>query len=97
MKADLNQLNDFVDVQITKAKTEGVQGTLLEHWTEIKDAIAGGDYFLVARAINRLLSHVFGDECMHGKAMTASDEMKAIPWAALIPLFLQILQAFFNR
>lgn len=94
MAEELNQLNDFVDGQIAKAKAEGVKGTLLEHWTEIKDAIAAGDYFLVARAINRLLSHVFGDECMHG---TPSTEMKAFPWAALIPLFLQILQSLFNR
>ncbi len=88
------ELKKFAEAQIEElqASPEGVTGTLLEHWHEIRDAVNAGDYWMVATALNRLLSHLLGDE-----GMRSSEEMKAIPWLTLLPLFLQILQTFFNR
>ncbi len=91
-----------IDSAIEKAPQEmreGVGASIFVHFEEIKEAITSKNWFALFVAIRNAMSHVVGDEggLRSSKEMEPPEGMKAVPWAVLLPLVLQLVEWLKNR
>lgn len=71
-----------------RSTVNGVQGSLLTHLLEIKDAYEQKDWLGLWRAVRNTIDHMTGDEGMGA----SPDGVGAVPWLTLLTAALELLK-----